>query len=514
MIVSFLQRARQRFLWNEVIAQSAFAAALFMGGIVLLLLLGYQILDWRLIVLVCAAGFGFALYRTIKRIPGDYKLAALLDRQAGLHDALSTAYFFTDPTKAEKVSGPVREAQLKYAESLIPLVNLETAIPFRFPRAVYVMGVLGIVASSLFALRYGSQKRIDFRPPISQLLIESLGLKDPEAKKLAEKKKQSEGKAADVLDDAGNPLPKNIEKKVGQPDQAPSSALDAQGEPNANSEKADGASAKGADGKSDGNDKNGAEPGDSEKADAGTPQSGKNASDKPSGSQDGPQQGEQQAGQKQSGDNSSLLSKMKDAMSNLMSKAKPQQNKPDGQKQSGAPQNAQKSQQKSGEKGSQTQKQQGDSQESADGQQGEQPGESDNSQDSQGKGSGKSSEQQAAAQPGSGVGKQDGAKDVKAAEQKAAMGKLSEIMGKRAANVSGEMMLDIQSGPQQLKTAYSQSKASHGASGGDISRDEVPVALQGYVQQYFDEVRKAERAAPAKAKPAKGIDSRPLALEK
>jgi hypothetical protein len=521
LIFSFLHRARRRFLWNEVIAQFAFAAALLMAGVVLLLLLGTQILDWRVILVVCIAGFGVALYRTLKRIPGNYKMAVMLDQRTGLYDAISTAYFFTDPAKAEKVSGSVRSAQLASAEALIPSVNLETAIPFRFPRAFYAMGILGVVASSLFALRYGSQKQLDWKPPISQLLIETLGLKDPEAKQLA-KKKQNDLKPAELLDDAGNPLPRSEQKKAGELDKAPAAALDSVGEPNVNNEKAEGASAKGGDGKSEGSDKNGSEAGDSEKADAGTPQAGKNGTDNPAG-KDGPQQGEQSAGQKNSGDNSSLLSKMKDAMSNLLSKAKPQQNNADGQKQSAGQQNSQKAQnqQKSGEKGSQSQNQQGDSQESADGQQGEQPGESDNSQDSQGKGSGKSSEQQAAAQPGSGVGKQDGAKDVKAAEQKAAMGKLSEIIGKRSANVSGEMMLDVQSGPQQLRTAYSQSKASHNASGGDVSRDEVPVALQGYVQQYFEEVRKAERAvgsAPAKAKPAgtkpAGPDSKPSSLEK
>lgn len=521
MIFSLLQRARRRFLWNEVIAQFAFAAALLLGGVVLLLLLGTQVLDWRLIVAVCLAGFGVALYRTLKRIPGDYKMAAMLDRRAGLFDALSTAYFFADPAKAEKTAPAVHAAQLTYAESLVPSVDLESAIPFRFPRAFYAMGVLGLLASSLFALRYGSQKQLDWKPPISQLLIETLGLKDPEAKQLA-KKKSEERKPAELFDETGNPLPRSEQKKATDLDKAPANALDSVGEPNVNNEKADGASAKGGDGKSEGSDKTGAEQGESEKADSGTPQAGKNGSDNPSGSQDGPQQGEQAAGQKSAGDNNSLLSKMKDAMSNLLSKAKPQQNNSDAQKQSAGQQNSQKAQgqQKSGEKGSQSQNQQGDSQEAADGQQGEQPGESDNAQDSQGKGSGKSSEQQAAAQPGSGVGKQDGAKDVKAAEQKAAMGKLSEIIGKRSANVSGEMMLDVQSGPQQLRTSYSQSDAAHNASGGEVSRDEVPVALQGYVQQYFEEVRKAERAAgstaksgPATPKPA-GSQAKPSPSEK
>ena len=79
MILNFLNRARRRFLWNEVFAQSAFAAALLMGGIVLLLVIGTQILDWRWIVALSLAAFGVALYRTLKRVPSEYKIAILID---------------------------------------------------------------------------------------------------------------------------------------------------------------------------------------------------------------------------------------------------------------------------------------------------------------------------------------------------------------------------------------------------------------------------------------------------
>ncbi len=195
---------------------------------------------------------------------------------------------------------------------------------------------------------------------------------------------------------------------------------------------------------------------------------------------------------------------MKEAMSNLMSKAK-EPSGAAGQKQQGE-KGGQKgqSQAKNQEKGAAGKGDKSGSQESADGQEGQQAGESDNADQSQGKGGGKNSDQQASSQPGSGIGKQDGNKDVKAAEQMAAMGKLSEVIGKRSQNVSGEMMVETQSGPQQLRTQYSQKSAAHGESGGDVSRDEVPVALQSYVQQYFEEIRKAERtgAATPKNKPA------------
>ena len=80
------------------------------------------------------------------------------------------------------------------------------------------------------------------------------------------------------------------------------------------------------------------------------------------------------------------------------------------------------------------------------------------------------------------------------------MGKLSEIIGKRAANISGEVKVEVSPGKQQLKTQYSQQNATHVEAGGEINRDEVPLAYQQYVQQYFAQVRKLpaskNKAAP------------------
>ncbi len=90
----------------------------------------------------------------------------------------------------------------------------------------------------------------------------------------------------------------------------------------------------------------------------------------------------------------------------------------------------------------------------------------------------------------SGIGRQDGDKDVKEAEQLQAMGKLAEIIGKRSANLTGDMMIETPSGKQQLKTAYTQKLGHHSDSGGEINRDEIPLADQQYVREYMELVRK------------------------
>ncbi len=127
-------------------------------------------------------------------------------------------------------------------------------------------------------------------------------------------------------------------------------------------------------------------------------------------------------------------------------------------------------------------------------------------QASQGKSEGRSNNQPNSPDGKSGIGKQDGDKAAREAAELAAMGKLSEIIGKRAANISGEVMVEVSSGKQQLKTQYSQQNAAHTDSGGEINRDEVPLAYQQYVQQYFAQMRKLP-AAKSKAAP----DAKPSA---
>jgi hypothetical protein len=188
---------------------------------------------------------------------------------------------------------------------------------------------------------------------------------------------------------------------------------------------------------------------------------------------------------------------VKDAFQNLLSRAKPQKGQPGASQDKDGKAAQSKSQQgsKQTDKDGQPQNggQQGDAQEGEDGQEAKN---SENSQ--QGKGQGKSDSQQASKQPGSGIGSQDGDKAIRDAEQLAAMGKISEILGKRSASISGEATVEVQTTNQQLRTPYAQKGAQHTQGGAEISRDEVPVALQPYVQQYFEQMRKQSQTAVKK----------------
>ena len=74
------------------------------------------------------------------------------------------------------------------------------------------------------------------------------------------------------------------------------------------------------------------------------------------------------------------------------------------------------------------------------------------------------------------------------------MGKISEILGKRQKDVTGEMMIEVSSGKQQLKTSYSNQSATHKEAGGEINRDEVPLIYQQYVREYMEQVRKQAKS--------------------
>ena len=70
------------------------------------------------------------------------------------------------------------------------------------------------------------------------------------------------------------------------------------------------------------------------------------------------------------------------------------------------------------------------------------------------------------------------------------MGKLAEIIGKRSASLTGDIMVETSSGNQQLKTAYSQRLGHHADLGGEINRDQIPLADQQYIREYMELVRK------------------------
>jgi hypothetical protein len=502
MIEAFILRGRRRYIGNELLAQGAYAASVGMAGVILLLIAGTQILDWRFLAAISAGTLAVGTYRTIRRIPSAYRIAQLIDRRLFLADTLSTALFFAGANA--KVCESMRHGQ-RAAER----VQIERAIPFAMPRAVYALAALGVVASGLFALRYGFSRSLDLRAPLARIAMENFGATPgPEAAL----RKAARTPRPDGPKPLGLTLPEGEPDSPQQLDPAPASALDTVGVPDAVNDplgrnqsssktKSAGAAAEKAEG----------EQGDSESSDGADASSGESLSDSPQGAKNSKENGANggKPAHADSDPNAGLMAKLRDAMSNLLSKMR-QQNGSGSQQQSSAGQNSQKA---STQRGGQRQngssgdgQQQGSGQQSADadGQQASLEGK--NGQNAQAQGGGHSADQQGANQPGSGIGRQDGNKDTKLAEQMAAMGKISEIIGKRSANVTGEITVEVPSSQQRLQTPYSQSNATHADSGGEISRDEVPVIFQQYVQQYFEQIRKqpsrkGETSTRSKAQP-------------
>jgi hypothetical protein len=474
MIEAFILRGRRRYIGNELLAQGAYAASVGMAGVILLLIAGTQILDWRFLAAISAGTLAVGTYRTIRRIPSAYRIAQLIDRRLFLADTLSTALFFAGANA--KVCESMRHGQRAQAARAAERVQIERAIPFAMPRAVYALAALGVVASGLFALRYGFSRSLDLRAPLARIAMENFGATPgPEAAL----RKAARTPRPDGPKPLGLTLPEGEPDSPQQLDPAPASALDTVGVPDAV------------------NDPLGRNQSSSKTKSAGA------AAEKAEGEQGG------KPAHADSDPNAGLMAKLRDAMSNLLSKMR-QQNGSGSQQQSSAGQNSQKA---STQRGGQRQngssgdgQQQGSGQQSADadGQQASLEGK--NGQNAQAQGGGHSADQQGANQPGSGIGRQDGNKDTKLAEQMAAMGKISEIIGKRSANVTGEITVEVPSSQQRLQTPYSQSNATHADSGGEISRDEVPVIFQQYVQQYFEQIRKqpsrkGETSTRSKAQP-------------
>jgi hypothetical protein len=471
-VLALVRRARRRILHNLLFYEGSNAASVALVAFTLLLILGTQVLAWYWAVLLPGAAALYAAWRVRKRLPNLYASAQIVDRRMQLADTLSTAIYFT----SHDARGPaeLRRFQLAEAERVAGGVEPRRAIPYAVPRTAYLTGVLLLVASSLFALRYGLTDRLDLKQPLARLVQDSLGLpqSDREAsldRKLPPKDPADDPQAGEQgppIDPADSNQQPN-DSAESQPEQTPKNAAKAEGKNKRNQ----------ADSDSD-------QDGQADQSEQPAEEQQQNASNR--NGDKGGKQSQNGNSNSQSQNNQSLLGKMKEAMQNLLSSM--QQN-PRDQQQSASNQTSnsgkgRQNQAKQQAKGEKSKSQKGDSQDQQSADEGQEaqnsPAQSTDQQDSP----------LANKQPGSGAGNRDGAKDIHQAEQLAAMGKISEIIGKRSANITGEATVDVQNTSQQLRTGYQDKRADHAQTGAEIHRDEIPVALESYVEQYFEQVRK------------------------
>lgn len=495
----FLNAVRRRCTLSLVLDQFVHSAMVALGGAIVLLVVGTQIFEWYWVFLLSAASLCIGTYRTIRRAPSLYRTAQQVDARLELKDALSTAYFFS--TLSRKASPDVVEAQFRAAEHLATGVDLRTAAPLAAPRRVWALALLGMVAFAMLGVRYGVRRSLDLRPPIAQVVFNILHGQTPLL--ALQKKDDPRQQKMPPVDQIGMALDRQGEqaRSAGDTPQNAYSLENADAKSSQN-EKQGGAKDKADNGSSDdeaaeqgeGADSTESAP-NSEGASAPQDQQGPSQPNSAKGNQ--PKQGGKQ---NQPGENSSMLDKMRDAMANLLNKLNIKPKAEGTQQASNSQQGSPSGQrQQAGQRGQKSGKSQQQQQGSPNGEQSEQEGEgAERSQMAQGHPGQQGSDSQAPQDSKSGIGKNDGSKDLRDAEQLAAMGKLSEIIGKRAQNVTGEMMVEVAGGKQQLKTPYAQRNAAHADTGGEVNRDEVPLELQSFVQQYFHEIRKPQNQPPAK----------------
>jgi len=475
-----------------VLDQGALALGIGMGGAIVLLLAGTQILDWYWVVLLAVASLGIGLYRLRKSIPSKYRLAQKIDRRLKLADALSTAtHFASDDALGDPA---IRAKQRENADEVARTVDLQTALPLARSRFRYPALALFAVACGLFAVRYAVTGKLSLEPSLVKIAFDTFF---PQKQLTAQNLKKGEALKTPPVDQGDSDAPTT------QSDQTPDAQLEGQDTRDASNPQA-GDNSKDATKEGAQTDPDQAAGDKGEKGDKTSNGNDADQSNDSKESKSGDQKsGQQDSKQNAANDSTSLMDKIKDAMSNMMNKMKPSSSQ-NGQNQ----QNAQKEgqtgqQQKSGQKGDAQQKQ---SQNSSADAQSDQSDAGDKKQSSDAKGAEKSSDKNASQDSKSGIGSADGDKAAREAEQLQAMGKISEILGKRAQNVTGEVMVEVGSSKQQLKTPWAQKSTTHTDAGSEIHRDEVPLIYQQYVEQYFEQIRKGTDAA---AKSKKAVNEHP-----
>ena len=447
------------------------AAAAGFGSAAVVWIAGTEYLDFYWIAIGLGVGLGVGLWLMRKKVPVEYGVARQIDARLNLADTLSTAAFFASPSAPVDVDAQVRSTQFKRAEELAQTVDLKAALPVRRPAALYPAAALALVALSVFLFRFAVTGSFDPRASLIKNTLESLFAPGEKAKTAAQ-----QGKSGEQND--GETTPQEIAENndfagdmASEPTPSPSDAPAPDG-----AEPKDGEQMQ--------------KPGDEGAQDSKSDQGEQAASDDQQ-KQGDPKNGNPSGPQSQ---DPSMVDKLKQALSDLMNKMK----QPSGDDKA----------KQQGKKGESTQAK--GKEESRDDSKGDQSQDSSESQDgAEAKQEANNSSNQNSKQQQSGSGNNEGDKAQRQAAALKAMGKLSELMGKRAENVTGTVMMEVGATKQQMKTPTSQRAASHSEAGSEIHRDEIPVAYQQYVQQYFDQIRRAEAAANKPAAPKAEAADRP-----
>ncbi len=454
-----LTKARTRAFQLLLVHQLTRAAAIVFAGGVIILLAGTEYLSAFWLVLLVILTIAAAIYVALRNRPSEYKVAQKIDAKLQLHDTISTAAHFLEAPEAADAA--IRESQRLQAERAAESVDLKQALPLARPRALFPAIGLAVALAAVLLLRYAV-----------------LGSFDPHTSLVASAYDNVFGPAAKQPKLPGSP-----ESGGDQPGDGREESKEAQknndfaGDPSANFDPATPENQQDQNKQEAANKDQNADGGEKKDAPGQDP-----TSDDQKQADKQPADGNQEA---KSNTEPSLLNKVKEALNDMLNKMKSSPNE-QGKNQKSDPSD---SEQQPGQDGQSQEK--GDSQQAQNGKQ------SSDAQDGN-----NSAQNQKSQEPQNGIGSQEGDKATKQAEALKAMGKITELLGKRAENVKGAVMVEVGSTKQQLKTPVGQGQSTHAEAGSEIHRDEVPPIYEQFVQQYYDKIRKTSPSPPPAAQPA------------
>lgn len=450
--------------------------ALVLGAFVLFLFLGAirfpPILVWVFLI----AGVATGVYEWRRRRPQPYEVAQQLDESYGSHDQISTAYFFGRRGDADGAKSIVASRAAKAAER----GDVSMAFPFRVPRVAYAVVVLAVLAAGLLVARTQGRFRIVLRPPATpaaptpqlneQPPTEEMDTLPPEtAAQDPAQPLDRQGQTEEVLDAI---VP---EDEAAAMDEEPFEMPEVEGLSTGGEQGDEIASSQG-----EGEGGTEAEGGPDEKGTNSEEEATEQAENEPGGDWD----------EKSSG----LLDRLQDAFRNMMENmgVEPPQ-AAEGQPQSSSEGEGSEESAEGGEQAEADANAAGGQPSDAEMEGGE-PSDQASQQSAEGSGGEDSDQSAPNGQAASASGTGDGDKELAAqSETQAAMEALEEFYMQRAEDLTGEIMVETTSAEQDARMPYQPTSTQHADRGGAITRDEVPLAYQRFVQKYFENLRANEQ---------------------
>ncbi|GEM_PF-291754 len=502
-LVVAVAKARRRVITNQGFREAGWALTIALLGPTAFLVLGKDSFAWPLLVIFALAGAGLAAWRLWKRRPGAYEISQALDARLATADQISTAIYFLDS------QDPVAVEQRRRAASLTERIDLDAAFPFTVPHSLYGVASVFLLASALCALRYFLEKPFRVNRPLPEVIAQAIR-HDQTAQEKGRPNPPQEGKhlpeeraKAYATDNAQeqNPVKPEQAKDISEPQASGAAPADQKSDQQSDEQKSQAEQQEPPQTSSGfGDPMQSAENYPIQSYEDMLERDGKSGADKAQGNEskngNNDQNGKGAGDPDSSSTNSSLFSKLKEAMSNMLSRLQQKSAGDAGKQQQGAQGDQSAGNEPKDGAGQANSASNGQpkagSQDGAEAQAVSSDAKDASAQKSSNKNTGNMSDK-GSHSAGSGAGREDGDKQVLEAQQQQAMGKLSELYGRRAANVSGEVTVEAQSGKQTLRTPQSQKQAHHADNGGEVSRDEIPLAYQPFIKEYFNKIREAKK---------------------